>query len=310
MPSRPFLLVNPRSGSAAAAADRLVEEAEARGIEVRDVGARGFGEVAREAADDGATILGVAGGDGSIAPVAQVAVERDVPLLCVPLGTRNHFARDLGLDPEDPLAALDALAAEERRVDVGAVNGRVFVNNVSLGVYASLVHDPAHRTKNRLVALWRMVAAATGRGRRPLDLSFDRADEGGSERRQALVLFVGNNEYRLVNVADFGERPRLDAGRLHVHVVEPVGRWRLFALLARAAAGRLDAQEADEWAEWTARSLHVEFPRPRVHAAVDGEPQTLVPPLEFEVRPAALRVLAVPRSHTQSGDGAREARSA
>lgn len=302
-PSRAVLLVNPKAGTASPTAAELVAAARERGIATVQLGSRSGAELAREAAARGASALGIAGGDGSLAPVAQVALERDLPFVCVPLGTRNHFARDLGIDCDDVVGSLDAFEGVERRVDVGAVNGRVFLNNVSLGVYASFVHHPAHRTKNRFVALWRMLATAAGHARRPLDLSFERAD-GGSERRHALVLFVGNNEYRLVNAVDFGERPRLDGGRLHVHVVEAIGRRRLFALLARAAAGRLDAQQADEWTEWTTRSLHVEFTRPRVHAAIDGEPEILVPPLELEVRPRLLRVLVPPQSDPESRDGA------
>ena len=105
--------------------------------------------------------------------VAQVAADEDVPFVAVPFGTRNHFARDAGYDREDPLAALPAFTeGVERRVDIGVVCGRLFLNNVSLGVYAAFVHDEAQRTKNRMLAGLRMVPAVFGRSRRPLDLSF------------------------------------------------------------------------------------------------------------------------------------------
>ena len=103
--------------------------------------------VAHEAAERGATALGMAGGDGSLGAVAAVALERDVPFVCIPFGTRKHFARDLGLDRDDPLAALAALEGPERQVDIGTVNGRVFLNNVSLGLYAAFVHDPSRKTR-------------------------------------------------------------------------------------------------------------------------------------------------------------------
>jgi diacylglycerol kinase family enzyme len=264
------------------------------GIEGYEVRSRGAGELAREAVSRGATTLGVAGGDGSLAAVAAVALERDLPFVCVPFGTRNHFARDLGLATDDPLGALDAFFGGERRVDVGTVNDRLFVNNVSLGLYASLVHDPRRNTKNRLVALLRLVPAALGRSRRPLDVSVDR--DGARDRRLALVLFVGNNDYELTTLADLGERSRLDEGLLHAYVLDAVDRRRLVALLARAAAGHLAG--ATGWAEWSAPRFRVDSTHPRIHAAIDGEPVVLAPPLEFDIKPRALRVL-VPRS----GDG-------
>ena len=108
--------------------------------------------VAAEAAS-GAKAVGMAGGDGSLAAVAEVAIERDLPFVCVPFGTRNHFARDLGLDRRDPVAALEAFAGEERRVDVGRAGERLFLNNVSIGAYASLVHGrEAHRRRKESLA--------------------------------------------------------------------------------------------------------------------------------------------------------------
>lgn len=302
LPAGPFLLVNRKSGTGRPNAAELVATARERGVEAVEIATRPGAELAREAVERGATVLGIAGGDGSLAPVAHVALERDLPLVCVPFGTRNHFARDLGIDCDDPLGALRAFEGVERRVDVGAVNGRVFLNNVSLGVYASFVHDPAHRTKNRLVALVRMLPAAAGRGRRPLDLAFEGEDSGRVERRRALLLLVGNNDYRLTTLADFGDRPRIDAGHLHVYILEAVGRRRLVALLARAAAGRLAGER--DWEDWRARSLRVDSSRPHVRAAIDGEAAILRAPLEFEIRPRALRVLVAQESIPESMDGA------
>ena len=232
-------------------------------------------------------MLGAAGGDGSLGAVAAVALERDLPLVVVPFGTRNHFASDLGLDPDDPLAALAGYQGAERRVDVGAVDGRLFLNNVSLGIYASFVHDPRRKTRNRLVALLRMLPALLGRSRQPLSLSFD--VDGRHEERRALIVLVASNDYGGSSLAELGERERLDEGLLHVYVLEPVGRRALVALLAKAARGRID--EADGLVEWTCERLTIALRHPRVHAAVDGEPVVLAPPVELEIRPRALRVL-------------------
>jgi diacylglycerol kinase family enzyme len=230
----------------------------------------------------------MAGGDGSLGAVAAVALERDIPFVCVPFGTRNHFAQDLGLDADDPLAALAAFTGSERRVDIAAVNGRVFVNNVSLGLYASFVHDPSRKTRNRLMAFLRMVPAVLGRSRRPLAVSFE--IDGRSEEHLALVVLAANNAYRMTSIADLGERERLDEGRLHVYVIEAVDRRRLLALLGQAVLGR--PAQAEGWLEWAAPAFRIVHARPRVRAAVDGDPVVLESPLELEIRPRALRVLA------------------
>jgi len=272
----------------------LIAAAEGSGIECHPLAP---GEVAadlvREAAKRGAPGVGIAGGDGSLAGVAAVALEHDVPFVPVPYGTRNHFARDVGFDVDDPLGALTAFSGErERRVDVGAVADRIFLNNVSLGLYASFVHDPERRTKNRLVAFGRMFKAAVAPTRRPLDLRFE--IDRRAERHLALVCLVAANDYDLRSISDLRTRECLDDGRLHAYVIEATTPLRLVALLARAAAGRV--MEADGWAEYTSRSFSIESSRRRIHAAIDGEPVVLPPRLEFEVRLRALRVLLPPEA--------------
>jgi diacylglycerol kinase family enzyme len=167
----------------------------------------------------------------------------------------------------------------------------MFVNNVSLGIYGSFVHDPRRKTKNRLLAAARLIPAAIGRSRTPLDVSFE-ADRRRASHR-ALVVLVGNNRYDVKALAVGGGRERLDEGRLHAYVVEATTRTRLLGLLARAAVGR--HERADEWNEWAAESFRVETERGTLHAALDGDPVTLEPPLEFSVRKRALRVLVPAR---------------
>lgn len=280
-------------------------EAERRGIDTHMLGpGDDLAAIAREHADVGAPALGMAGGDGSLAAVAREALEHDVPFVCVPFGTRNHFAQDLDLDPDDPVSVLDAFRdGEERRVDVGMVDARVFLNNVSLGLYASLVHDPAHETKNRLAAALRMIPAAFGKSRRPLDLTLE--VEGRSEGRRALVLLVANNDYALDAISDLGRRTRLDEGCLHAYVVEAVGRWRLVGLFARALSGRIGPSEG--WVEWTSKRLEVASNRDLLHVAIDGEPDVLTPPLVFELRPRALRVLLPANTNSRDADPSAEA---
>jgi diacylglycerol kinase family enzyme len=233
----------------------------------------------------------MAGGDGSLTSVAAVALERDLPFVCIPFGTRNHFARDLDIDTGDPIGALGAFTGPERQVDVGAVADELFLNNVSLGVYASFVHDPAQKTRNRLVAFLRMAPAALGKSRRPLDIAFEA--DGRREHRSALVVLIGNNDYRIESMADLGGRERLDEGILLAYVIEAVSRRAIVGLLFRAATGRLE--EAEGLVELAARRLTVDLPHQRIHAAIDGEPVVLEAPLEFEIRPRRLRVLVPPR---------------
>jgi len=217
--------------------------------------------LAREAAEPA---LGVAGGDGSLGTVAQVALERDLPFAVVPFGTRNHFARDAGLDPDDPIAALAAFAGRERRIDVGRVGDAVFLNNVSLGVYAHLVHRREHaRRRHETLARLRALGIAL---RRPRPV---RARIGG-EWRRAAVLLVANNAYRL-DPFSVGERERLDQGRLHLYVAQ-----RAFPI---------------RWDETAATRFELEVEPSPVEAAIDGEPARLTSPIELRIEPLGLRLL-------------------
>lgn len=257
-----FLLINPRSGSGSPDADELRRAAEQKGVRVHVLGEEEDpAELARGADAD---VLGMAGGDGSLAPVAAVAIERGLPFVCVPYGTRNHFARDVGLDLDDPLGALEAFAGRERTIDVGSVNGRVFLNNVSLGAYAQLVHRRESRRRRR-VALARLRALwVTARERHGLRATVD------GHPAEARVIFVGNNAYEL-DVFNVGERERLDEGVLRLYTLEG---WLPTA-----------------WTDRKGTSFSVEIPDSKIEAASDGEPVELDSPLRFEVRPSALRVL-------------------
>src|SRR5439155_13443855 len=165
--------------------------------------------------------VGVAGGDGSLGLVAACAAALDVPFLCVPVGTRNHFANDLGLDRAAPLAALDGLdptAGEERRIDIAMVGDRVFVNNVSLGAYATIVHEPGYRQRKGATA--HAVLGAELRGE-PVQLPVSVRDPDGALHVGPLMLLVGNNAYEMRSPLQFGGRQRMDAGVLQVSALYP-----------------------------------------------------------------------------------------
>jgi diacylglycerol kinase family enzyme len=254
-----LLLINPRSGNGSPTADELAAEARAIGVQTHVL--REGEDAAELARASTADVLGIAGGDGSLAPIAEVALERDVAFVCIPFGTRNHFARDLGLDRDDPIGGLRAfVAGTERRIDVGRVERRLFLNNVSLGVYARLVHRrEAHRRRREAFARVRAWAILLMH-RQPLGITVD-----GDPVETRLVL-VANNAY-VLDLPSLGERARLDGGKLHLYspgAVPPERSGEQFVV--DAAAGRLEA-------------------------AVDGEPDVLETPAEFRVEPGALRVL-------------------
>jgi diacylglycerol kinase family enzyme len=261
-----LLLVNPRSGDARPSADELRDEAVRRGVRVHLLG--DGDDLARIAREADADALGMAGGDGSLAPVAAVAIERGLPLVVIPFGTRNHFARDVGIDRDDPVAALDAFTAgRERRVDIGRVNGQPFLNNVSLGAYARLVHRrETHRRRREALARLRALLLLA-RDHEPLGLAVD------GDPVETHVALVANNDYQL-DLFSIGERERVDEGRLHLYL----------------AHGLLPGS----WEERDGERFVIDSRRGRLRAAIDGEPAALETPLEFTVEPGALRVLLPP----------------
>jgi diacylglycerol kinase family enzyme len=269
-PRRPVLFVNPRSGDGAASRHRVVERARERGVETVLLGpADDLTTRVQEVVAAGADALGVAGGDGSLADVAAVAAAHGLPFVCIPVGTRNHFALDVGVDRQDVPGALDAFTdGVERLIDVGDVNGRIFLNNVSLGIYGEAVQQASYRdTKARTLAETARLVLGPG-GRMP---ALRLTDDAGREHARLSVLLVSNNPYAL-NGPGLGTRPTLASGQLGVLVIDtpeerphPPGR------------------------AWSAPHLEVQA-SVAVHAGIDGEAVELVAPLTFDARPGALRV--------------------
>jgi diacylglycerol kinase family enzyme len=290
------LIINPAAGSAAAFLGRLTGAARERGIRVRVLEP---GEDARQAAlasaEDGAETLAVAGGDGSVAAVAGVAAERGLPLVVVPTGTLNHFARDLGLDLAHPLRALDALDPDRREqlVDVGRVNGRLFINNVSLGVYAEMLGDPGYRRdKLRVVQTKLQAAFSDPELRRSLRIT--PPDEAPLESVVAVV--VSNNPYEFARWDKLGHRQRLDTGTLQISVLDASTLDELKRLLAGTLLGAIGFRPALR--HWTSEHLETGVLGETVRAGVDGEPITFEAPLRLSVDPGALRVLVPAGSST------------
>jgi diacylglycerol kinase family enzyme len=260
-----FLLINPNSGKAGPSAEELAETARERGIETRIL--RDGDDAAALAREADADTVGMAGGDGSLAPVAEAALDGGVPFVAVPFGTRNHFARDLGLDRNDPFAALAAFGGAERRIDVARADGRLFLNNVSFGLYASLVHRREHHRRRRAALARGRALLRTLRHPHRLRLALD------GRPIAARVILVANNAYEL-KLFELGERATLDGGKLHVY----------------SADGLLPTS----WDERSGDRFEITGTAARLRAALDGEPVELEPPVEFTIEPRALRVLVPP----------------
>jgi diacylglycerol kinase family enzyme len=282
MPRRPVLLVNPRSGGGKAGRAGLAEAARERGIEpvVLEPG-DDLGALAEGAAAGGADVLGMAGGDGSLALVASAASAHGVPFICVPAGTRNHFARDLGLDPNDLVGALDAFTdALEGPIDLGDVNGRPFLNNVSLGVYGAAVQRESYRDA-KARTLFETAAEVLGPSAELPRVRL--VDDLGGVHTDPAVILVSNNPYAPHRPGGTGLRPALDSGRLGVLVLHrPSG--------APRPPGRA----------WAARSLEVTAGK-AVAAGLDGEAIELAAALRFTIRPRALQVRIAASHRARSG---------
>ena len=289
-PRHPVLFYNPLSGGGKAERFHLADEARRRGIEPIELH-RGddLEELVRAAVRRGADGLAMAGGDGSQAIVAMIAAEAGLPYACIPAGTRNHFALDLGVDRDDVVGALDAFTCGgERRVDLAEVNGRVFVNNVSLGLYAEAVQRAGYR-EAKIRTLMNTVPDVLGADAEPPHLHWGGQ---GSDDSGAAVL-VSNNSYRLGRALGSGTRPRLDRGVLGIAVLGPMSERRDGA--RRTALGMR---------QWSAQTFEIDSDRP-VPAGIDGEAMVLDPPLRFRIRSKALRVRIAP-SHPGASPSALE----
>lgn len=282
---RGVLIMNPKSGGGKAERFHLEEESRARGIE--PVVLRGDDDllqVAEDAIDGGADVIGMAGGDGSQALVASTAAERGVSMVIVPAGTRNHLALDLGLDRDDVVGTLDAFGeAVERSIDLADVNGRVFVNNVSLGLYATIIRSPEYRDAKVDTTL-AAIPTMLGPGASSFDLRFK--GPSGEDHQGAQLVQISNNPYG--NTIDgLTSRPRLDTHRLGVIALEIDGDRSAAAFIAAVAAGR--AERFSGFTSWAADAFEVTSDS-TIDVGLDGESLTLASPLVFSLRADPLRV--------------------
>lgn len=288
------LIVNRRAGGGAAQPqiDDLRRAFDDAGVQI-DVATPGDGhdvrEAAREALKAKPAVLVAAGGDGTISAVADVLCGTGTALGVVPCGTLNHFAKDLGI-PLDRAEAARVIAAGRRiAVDAGEVNGRGFINNVSLGLYPGMVRERERqqrrlRRSKRHAMLWATLAVLN----RPPLLDLRLELDGEVHDCRAPFVFIGNNDYQMEGF-DIGTRARLDGGCLNVYTTRACGAGGLIKLLLHALFGRL--RQAEDFVASRASSLRVTSRKRRLLVATDGEVTTMQTPLELRVRRRALQVI-------------------
>jgi len=283
---RGVLFMNLKSGGGKAESFHLVDECERRGIEpvVLGPGMDWLETVRSKAASGEVDVLGMAGGDGSQAMVGTVAAEFGLPMVVVPAGTRNHLALDLGLDREDVVGALDAYGdAVERTMDLADVNGSVFVNNVSLGLYAAIVRSPEYRDAKVDTTL-STLPQVLGPQTEPFDLRFVGPD--GTEQRGAHLIQISNNPYG-TTARGMSSRPRLDTQTLGVLALVLGPKGGAAAFLSALATGHPERFEG--LSSWATPTFEVTSDAP-IEIGLDGETEVMDPPLRFSIRPNPVRV--------------------
>lgn len=284
--AHPFLIMNPLSGGGKVDRFNLKNRAEALGAEVFLMHGPGHVDaaaVARTAIGRGADLLGVAGGDGTQAVVAQVAADHGIPFVVITAGTRNHFALDLGLDRDNPAACLDALQdGVDLRVDLGLVGTKTFVNNASFGAYAEVVQSPAYRGDKIGATLNMLPELISGQRGTPLMV---RAGNARLHAPQAVL--VANNEYGTGDIAGLSRRARLDRGSLGVVAVSVAS--------ARQAVGLVRGTHGAGLTHLAAAEVIVDADAPEIPVGIDGEAVSMPTPVRCTIRPGALLV-RVPRN--------------
>jgi diacylglycerol kinase family enzyme len=298
---RVVALLNTSAGTIERQDDRALRDALATAFEKRGISAvlqflpgaelRSAAERARQQVIGGeldAIVIG--GGDGSVRTVAGVLAGSGVPLGIIALGTLNHFAKDLRLPLNADRAVAVIATGKDRFVDVGEVNGEIFVNNSSIGVYPYLVLERERRRRSQRLSKWTAMIPAALRVLRHLPLfRLTIHIQGVFETCHSPCVFVGNNEYRLA-VPAFGRRERLDQGELCLYVAKAKSRLSLFRLACRCVLGLLDQQR--DLRILKGRTADISARRSRLLVAFDGEVETMLSPLHYETRPGALRVFA------------------
>jgi diacylglycerol kinase family enzyme len=287
-----IVIMNRGAGGPEDPQGRIVELFSALGETPRIVhpnGDKDISSVAREAARSNEQIVVAAGGDGTINAVAAELAGTDKLLGVLPIGTLNHFAKDLGIPLDLETAVRTIREGNTAAVDTGEVNGRIFINNSSLGIYPQIVSRRKEQQERLARGKWPAFLWATVQALRRfpfLDLRV--TFEGQQLARKTAFLFVGNNEYEIAGFR-LGSRACLNAGRLGLYFSQGTGRLGLFRLALHALFGRVD--QARDFEAFCVTEARIETGHRRLLVARDGEVEWMETPLHYQIRPGALRVL-------------------
>ena len=289
---KPYLILNPKSGNGRAIKAKTPHAAEKMGIKVLIMKkGENVEGLARKAVEDGADVLGISGGDGSIGTVAKVAIENDLPMVVLPGGTRCHFARDIGMLPKQINDALSSFYGVERRIDVGKINDRVFMNNASFGVYADIVNNKEYRN-NKITITRRVLRQILSGNKKPYDLSID---NHGHKFNKAIMVLIGVNRYNTINLMELGQRPRLDEGVLQINVLSKVTNQLIANVLRNASINQIEQTSSlEEFSQWETKKIEISGKGKKVVVGVDGECEEYSSPVNVEIMPKALRLFVPP----------------
>ncbi|HEX6217694.1 MAG TPA: diacylglycerol kinase family protein [Sphingomicrobium sp.] len=290
---RAVTIINAGGGSVGDDSGDRVRAALAKAGVDSEVAVLDAGKIEGRAADavkSGARMVIAAGGDGTIGTVASVLAGTDTALAILPLGTLNHFARDLGIPADLDEAAALVATGKARSVDVGEVNGRIFINNSAIGLYPLMVLDRDTQQRRLGRSKWLALVVASVRtlvrfGHQRLRLTVN----GRPAPADTPLLFVGNNDYKL-DLPNAGSRDSLSDGKLCVMVMRSKSRAGFVAATARALLGRTRGNDMARLDNVT--MLRVESRRSSLPVALDGETNYMKPPLDYRIRPGALKVIA------------------
>ena len=286
------LIINARAGPGRDTAElqKIKEHVRAAGAEPRVHLPRGgeLSELLKNIAREKPARIIVGGGDGTMSATASVIADTGIALGVLPLGTLNHFAKDLRIPLDPAEAARIAIQGKVAPIDVGEVNGRAFLNNASIGLYPAMVRQRENQRRRLGRSKWHAMfwAALTVLRAHPflhLRLLFD----GIEHRRRTPFVFIGNNVYSMQGF-DIGARERLDCGVLSLYLTQRRGRLSFVTLALRALLGRL--HQGSDFEAGTTRELRIDSRHRRLLVAIDGEIEPMDLPLEFRIRPGALRV--------------------
>jgi YegS/Rv2252/BmrU family lipid kinase len=245
-------------------------------------------KLVREAVQRGSTLVIAGGGDGTVNAVASAVAGTDTILGILPLGTLNHFGKDLGIPMELKAAIGNLGSGRSIAVDVGEVNGQIFVNNSGLGLYPTIVRLREKR-QARGASKWVAAAVAALRALRHYHrLALQVTANGKELLRRSSIVFLGNNEYSIDGL-NIGTRAQLDAGLLCLYITKETSRLKLLRLTLSALMGKL--QKNRDYDKILTREVWIRSKHPTLNVSIDGEVMRLAPPLHYRIRPKALWVI-------------------